>query len=1371
MGARRNLLAAGIVSAIFLSMILFSQFGAEGSVQASGNWANNVFTGANTDSADLTSLYPNGAKSRDPKATSFPGYGAIPLHFEPNVGQAGEQVRYFARARNYEFFLTKNGAIVHLRERKGIKGRAGSEFIEMKIVGASERAQPLAENMLEGSTNYIIGNDPRNWKTKVPNYGRVRYKEVYEGVDTVFYGDQENIEYDFVIAPHAAAERIAVGYEGVDKVYVNEAGELVVVSNGMTLRQKKPIAYQQVGGERVEIPVQYEMISAPNSKDTIGFKLGEYDRSRELVIDPVLSFSTYLGGNAETIGNAIAVDSSGNAYVAGSTFSTTGFPLVAPFQDQNLGGNAAFVTKINAAGTAFVYSTYLTGIGGINNSAASSIAVDSAGNAYVAGISQSCNFPTTPGSFMPVVPNCGGNFKGFVLKLNPAGNGLVFGTYLSSPDFLFSGELTGIALDQANNAYICGWTQTPTFPTTTGAFKRTLVPNTQNAFVSKLNATGSSLVYSTFVGINTPVPNTDPFDRANAIAVDSAGNAYITGQSVSQNFPVTNSAFQTFPGSRLDAFVTKLNPNGTSLVYSTYLGGNSDEIGRAIAVDASGNAYVTGNFDGSNGFPFTPNAFRNGAGENCCASVQNAFLTKINATGTALVYSTSLGTERQAMGGTGVAVDSTGSAYVVGGEGISAAYAVNAIQPVSQNNDAFLLKINPAGTALTYSTHFGGSNGSSIGGAIAIDQSGAAYFTGSTNASNFPISAGAPQGTKPGGQSNSSFIAKIATQPGDCPAITVNPQPLSTAVLNRSFNQQLTAIGGTGPYTFSQAPGFGVNNLPVGLTLSPSGLISGTPTNSNFASYLVTVQAVDGNGCVGIRTFNMKYVQRIPALEVSITGRTTILRARPYRYIVQYTNNGDADVFDVPLYIRVPDSIILNFADHGIEGEERPETGDSIISSTIPRIRARSSGRTSFTITVPTTANSERPNGNLGITMDARMGYGFGPPPPDPPQGGDSTDNRTENDGSIVVFPVGSFDPNDKVGSPGVGSARYLDGKQPLTYIVNFENLATATAPAQTVLVTDQIDVSKYDLSTFAFGDVTIGSQSFSPQNTRTNFFRDFDLRPANNIIARIEADLNTTSGLLTWRLSSIDPATGLPTDEPLAGILPPNTAPPRGEGSVSFRVRLKSTVTSGTQITNQARIVFDANAPIDTPVWTNTLDTSTPTSSVQSLSASVPTSFTVSWAGSDTGSGIVRYTVYVSDNGGAFTPFVQDTTLPNSVFTGQVGHTYGFYSIATDAAGNREGPKTAAEATTTVNAAQPTISGRVFTPAGVALRNARVTLTDSAGTARFAVTSSFGVYQFANVVPGQTYTLSVATKRYRFAPRILPITTSVADVDFVGLE
>lgn len=1442
------------------------------------------------------------------QTTGTEQYGDIPIHFEPNVGQIDDRVKFLSRGRGYEIFLTDSGASMRFGDMSNQTGETISKNIGMKIAGANADADIAGDGELAGKTNYLVGNDPANWKTGVANFAKVRYREIYTGIDAVFYGNQQKLEYDFVVQPNTDVDEITLEFDGADEIAIDEAGDLILTCGPNTLRQLRPVAYQEIDGQRQEVAVHYEIKGrdAGAASQKIGFQVDEYDHNRVLTIDPVLSYSTYLGGNSETLGTGIAVDANGSAYIAGYTTSTSGFPLVSPFQSQNPGGNAAFVTKLNSAGTAFVYSTYLTGIG-LGNSAANSIAVDLSGNAYVSGISQSCNFPTTTGSFMPVVPNCGGNFKGFVVKLNASGNNLSFGTYLSSPDFLFNGDLTGIALDSSNNAYITGWTQTQSFPTTPGALKRTLAPNTQNAFVAKLNASGSSLVYSTFVGINTPIPNTDPFDRANAIAVDSAGSAYITGQTVSQNYPVTSTAFQTFPLSRQDAFVTKLNAGGTGLIYSTYLGGTGDEIGRAIAIDAGGNAYVTGSFDGTNGFPFTPNAFRNGAGENCCASVQNGFLTKINPSGTELVYSTSLGTERQAMSGTGVAVDNTGSVYVVGGQGLGAAYIVNAIQPVSQNNDAFILKMNPAGTALSYSTNLGGVNGNSIGAAIAIDASGAAYVTGSTIASNFPVSTGAAQATKPGGQSNSSFVAKIATLPTDCPAITINPQPIPAAVLGQNYSQRLTATGGTAPYSFSQAPGFGVNNLPAGLTLAADGTISGTPTNTNFRSYIVTVQAVDANGCVGIRTFNLVYAQTLPQLQVSVLGRSEILRGRDNVYTFVYTNNGDVDAYVVPIFVRFPNYFIWtpDFAviqpaqlagfpvvDYSQFPRDTPSGDDTIVSLVIPRIRARGTGQVSIKLRVPNVpqyANAQfsiradigsplfdsfpmptgtaelrpwsgddrgsfntcqgdtllsapdiadRPNistacfqsltnllydaiglvpgancatrvevfgsnqgANListvvgaangdsnaaGLLPNVLSGAGvvllqcaLGESPAGrvvaavntavnaysafqacvPAGGGDTRNGRV----------VSSFDPNDKIGSTGVGMLRYLDGDNPLPYVIRFENLAAATAPAQEIVITDQLDVGRFDLATFSFGDLTIGDRRLTLLPNRRALNAEFDLRPGTNAIARISANLDMPTGLITWRFRAINPATGLPPDDPFAGILPPNTTPPRGEGSVTFTVRPRTNLVTGSEIRNRARIVFDANPPIDTPEWLNTIDISTPTSRVQLLPASGPAIFPVNWSGMDTGSGIGSFTIYVSDNGGPFMPFIINTTAPNGTFTGVGGHTYRFYSIARDAVGNQEPPKSAAEATTTVNLGS--VSGRVLTPGGVGLRNAVVSMTDTNGLRRTATTSSFGVYQFDNVITGQSFTISVSSKRYRFAPQAIPINGTLTNVDFVGLE
>jgi hypothetical protein len=375
-------------------------------------------------------------------------------------------------------------------------------------------------------------------------------------------------------------------------------------------------------------------------------------------------------------------------------------------------------------------------------------------------------------------------------------------------------------------------------------------------------------------------------------------------------------------------------------------------------------------------------------------------------------------------------------------------------------------------------------------------------------------------------------------------------------------------------------------------------------------------------------------------------------------------------------------------------------------------------------------------------------------------QAGDTFNGRT----------VGSSDPNDKLGSNGVGTARYLNADAALPYIIDFENKATATAPAQEVVVTDQLDVSKFDLNTFSFGDVTIGKMRLSPLPNKNTLNKDVDLRPTNNIIARIAAALDTQTGIITWRFQSIDPATGLPTDDPLAGFLPPNTAPPQGEGSVMFTIKPKVGLATGTEIRNKARIVFDTNPAIDTPEWFNTLDITKPTSLVTPLAPKEPSSFAVNWSGTDTGSGTGSYSIYVSDNNSLFAPFLINTPATSGTFTGEIGHTYRFYSIARDAAGNEEPVKNSAEATTIVVPAV-SVSGRVTTPDGRGLRNATVSIIDPSGAKVTATTSSFGFYSFPNVAQGQQYVVQVSSRLYRFSQRVVQVADTLNNVDFVGLE
>jgi hypothetical protein len=539
---------------------------------------------------------------------------------------------------------------------------------------------------------------------------------------------------------------------------VDAQGDLVLQTTVGPIRQRKPVIYQEVDGVRKDIPGGYVL----KGEHQVGFKLAAYDASQALVIDPVLSYSTYLGGSGEDRDPAIAVDAAGNAYVTGHTESTD-FPTTAGAFQTTFGGGPfnggdAFVTKLNATGSALVYSTYLGGSGGDSGRG---IAVDTAGNAYVTGYTASTNFPTTAGAFQTT--RGGFLMDAFVTKLNPTGSALVYSTLLGGSD-LDSGE--GIVVDAAGNAYVAGGTSSTDFPTTAGAFQTTFGGGANqggDAFVTELNPTGSALVYSTYLGGSGG-------DSAASIAVDADGNAYVTGRTLSTNFPTTAAAFQpTFGGGVCcggDAFVTKLNPTGSApLVYSTYLGGSDYDIGTGIALDTLGNAYVTGTTL-STDFPTTAGAFQatyGGGGD--------AFVTKLNPTGWAL-YSTYLGGSG-GDSGRGIAVDAAGNAYVTGSTtstnfpttaGALQTTFTGGVSPYGGYfTDAFVTQLNPTGSApLVYSTYLGGG-GDDVGNAIALDTlpNPNVYVTGYTFSPNFPITTGAFQTMHVGGDRLDVFVAKI----------------------------------------------------------------------------------------------------------------------------------------------------------------------------------------------------------------------------------------------------------------------------------------------------------------------------------------------------------------------------------------------------------------------------------------------------------------------------------------------------------------------------------------------------------------------------------------------------------------------------------
>jgi len=687
-------------------------------------------------------------------------YGRLPLHFEANRGQTHEDVRFLARGPGYNLYFTARDTTLvlaqphanekhHARsahERLQTQAQAKSVVVRMSLVGAASKAHVTGLGEFPGKANYFIGNDPAKWRTNVPTYAKVHYRDVYPGVDLVYYGNQRQLEYDFIVAPGADPQSIKLRFEGADRLEVDAQGDLVLHTAGGTVRQHKPVIYQEIDGVRRDIAGGYVL----GETRSVSFKVAAYDRSRTLVIDPVLVYSTYLGGSSFDQGNGIAVDTLGNAYVTGATASAD-FPTTTGAFDTSLSGSAdAFVTKLDPTGSALVYSTY---IGGSNFDQGTAIAVDTLGGAYVTGSTSSSNFPTTAGAFDTTF-NFGGD-DAFVTKLDPTGAMLVYSTYLGS-----SGEDMGfgIAVDSVGNAYVTGYTSfVSNFPTTTGAFDTTF-NGSFDAFVTKLDATGSFLAYSTFLGGSGD-------DRGHGIAVDTFGNAYVTGSTSSSNFPITAGSFDTTFNGGLDAFVTKLDATGSFLAYSTYLGGISFDQGNGIAVDILGNAYVTGS-TGSFNFPTTGSAFDttyNGGG-------RDAFVTKLDAAGTMLAYSTYLGGVDDDEG-LGIALDVLNHVYVTGVTFSTDFPTSGAFQPTPGGgscfggfpcSDAFVTKLAPTGSTLVYSTYLGGS-GDDRGSGIAVDGLGAAYVTGSTLATDFPTTPGAFDTSFNGsGGNGDAFVAKIA---------------------------------------------------------------------------------------------------------------------------------------------------------------------------------------------------------------------------------------------------------------------------------------------------------------------------------------------------------------------------------------------------------------------------------------------------------------------------------------------------------------------------------------------------------------------------------------------------------------------------------
>lgn len=663
----------------------------------------------------LCSPPPATGASGAEKSRAVESLASLPLYFIENQGQADRSVKYYERSRGRVISFTEGGAIFSFAGDP--KRNLLPESLTLTLLAARKDLDVSAEEPQAGKVNYLIGKDPARWRTGIPTFRSVVYRDAYPGVDLRFYGNERRLEYDILVKPAGDPSLVRFQYGGAKSLEVEASGDLSVRMNGgRQVIQKKPVIYQEIDGKRVLIEGSFKTDGMVCRID-----VPSYDPRHALVIDPVIDFSTYLGGTDTDEAAGIAVDSSGNIYVAGLTYSFD-FPRAgSPLQPIFGGGNSdAFVTKISASasGTSLVYATYL---GGGDDDEAHAIAVDSSGNAYVAGITYSTDFPLeNPIQQAKTAP--ADQYDAFVAKLDPNGSALVYSTYLGGSNDDYA---QGIAVDSSGNAYVTGSTfsgatgspEDLPFPTTAGAFQ-TELKGTVNAFVTKINAAGSAWAYSTYLGGEAD-------DHGNAIAVDSTGAAYVAGDSDSYKFPVKK-AFQGKLKGMINAFVAKLNPAGTALVYSTYLGGSNADEAYGIAVDASGNAYVTG-LTASENFPTTPKAYKRAfqGGD------WDAFATKIKASGNVLAYSTYLG-------GSGddeayaIAVDGGGGACVTGFTDSADFPVQNPVQEtIHSERDAFVTQLAADGGSLAFSSFLGGSEDDE-GHAIAMDARGDAYIAGYT---------------------------------------------------------------------------------------------------------------------------------------------------------------------------------------------------------------------------------------------------------------------------------------------------------------------------------------------------------------------------------------------------------------------------------------------------------------------------------------------------------------------------------------------------------------------------------------------------------------------------------------------------------------
>jgi Abnormal spindle-like microcephaly-assoc'd, ASPM-SPD-2-Hydin/Beta-propeller repeat len=718
-------------------------------------------------------------------------YGQLPLAFEANKGQTDPRVNFVSRGTGYSVFLTSGGMVLSLRPQESVlpvvpvvsNGASKTQPTSNKIasstadttmifnlVGAAANPKAIGEEPLSTKVNYFIGSDPNKWQTNVQTYAKVRYQNVYPGIDLLYYGNNRQVEYDFIVAPGSDANKIQFSVTGADSLAVDAAGNLVLTKGTNQLHFQTPAIYQEANGTRVKVPGNYSL----KDNTHVGFTVAPHDNSKTLVIDPVLVYSTFLGGRSYDQGSAIAVDAIGNAYVTGTTTSPD-FPL-ATLGSLNPTQQRMFVVKLDVSGSTLLFADYFGGTSG--NDSPSSIAIDSGGSAYVAGQAYSADFSI----LNAYQPARAGYLNAFLTKFSADGASLVYSTYLggNSADYA-----QAVAVDSAGEATIAGYASSQNFPLAS-PYQSSISPDQnsrwgQYSFFSRFSADGSSLIYSSYLAGNLLSQNNcynycAPYTNINGLALDNSGNLYVVGNTNTVNFPTTSGAYlQTYPGTYESwvPFISKFDTSG-AIVYSSYFGGTNYSYANAVAVDATGFAYVTGYDGGNDSFPITATTICDPLTQSC----NGAFITKFDTAGANLAYSTYLGPNNNSQG-VAIQVDAAGDAYVVGNIYSSQFTTVNQIESYTGGQDLLLVEIDPTASTQLFATFVGEDQDESVAG-MALDRDGAMYVTGNTNSTFFPVTQSAFQSSW-GGQ-NDAFILKIG--PATASAVAIGPSLLQFSTLN-----------------------------------------------------------------------------------------------------------------------------------------------------------------------------------------------------------------------------------------------------------------------------------------------------------------------------------------------------------------------------------------------------------------------------------------------------------------------------------------------------------------------------------------------------------------------------------------------------------